>query len=325
MQSIPGDYFIEKGGMDLDDLILGFRASIDDDEIQKAFPLVSEEEVPIWMGSPSFPSYIPKYSLALIVFLIHFSFYLIVVTDYSSEEKSYLNGIIRLLDWLFDLVDVFAFIFVMLIFARLNFYLNITTSTIKNTVFLVFIGLIPAFWWFANIIDWILVILRQDQLNIPEWFDQWFLLLGIINSLILLIPTIISQFSFTYLITDQNLHFRERHFIFYKSYNKIGLHELENLMTQQSIFGKIFGFGNILPILDDNSEVISNPPIERSIPQIFYRMSKFIIFHQRNLKVASLPPSKCFFGINKPMIIYQLVNELMDSRNGRPDLITDNS
>ena len=311
--------------MILDDLILGFRASIDDDEIQKNFPSVSEDEVPIWMGSPSFPSYIPRYLLVLIVFLIHFSFYLIVVTDYTSEEKSYFNAIIRLLDWSFDLVDVFAFIFVMIILARLNFYLNITTSTLKNTIFLVFIGLIPAFWWLANVIDWILVILRQDPLNVPEWIDSWFLLLGIINGLILLVPTIISQFSFSYLITDQNLHFRERYFIFYKSYNSIGLDELKNLKTQQSMMGKVFGFGNILPIQNDNLEAPSHSLSERSMPQIFYRFFKYILFHKRNLKVDLLPPSKCFFGIKKPMIIYELVNELMDARNGRPDLISENS
>ena len=309
----------------MDDLILGFRASIDDDEIQKKFPLIPAEEVPIWIGKPSFFSYIPRYSLAFIVFLIHFSFYLIVVTDYASEEKTYLNGFIRLLDWLFDLVDIFAFIFVMVIVARINFYLNISTSTIKNTIFLIFIGLIPAFWWFANLIDWILVILRQEPLNIPEWIDSWFLLLGIINCLILLIPTIISQFSFSYLITDTNLHFRENHFFIYKSYNTIGLHELENIKTQQSIFGRVFGFGNIIPIQNDNSEIVSNSSKDSSIFHKFFRTFKFLISHQRILKITLLPPSKCFFGIKKPMVIYELVNELMDNRNGRPDLIPENN
>jgi hypothetical protein len=308
----------------LDDLISSFRASIDEQDVKKKFPLISEDETPIWMGTPSFLSFTPRYLLAFFVFLIHFSFYLVAITDAAQGEEGYLSFIIRFLDVLFDAVDVFAFVFVMLIFARLNFYLNIATSTPQTTIYLVLIGLIPSIWFVINIIDWFLYLVGQETLSIPEWLDTWFLVLGIINGLILFISTLISQQSFSYLMTDQNLHFRKRNFIFYKSYNTIDFDELENIKTNQTILGKIFRFGDILPIMVYAPDIDSQTSTERTLPQKFFQIIKLLMFHKRQRKTILSPPSKCFFGIKSHMNLYELANELIDAKNGRPDLTVEN-
>lgn len=308
----------------MDDLISSFRASIDEQDVKKKFPLISEDETPIWMGTPSFLSFTPRYLLAFFVFLIHFSFYLVAITDAAQGEEGYLSFIIRFLDILFDAVDVFAFVFVMLIFARLNFYLNVSTSTPQTTIYLLLIGLIPSIWFVINIIDWILYLVGQETLSIPEWLDTWFLVLGIVNGLILFISSLISQQSFSYLMTDQKLHFRKRNFIFYKSYNTIDFDELENIKTNQTILGKIFRFGDILPIMVHAPEIDSQTSTERSLPQKFFQIIKLLMFHKRQRKTILSPPSKCFFGIKSHMNLYELANELIDAKNGRPDLTVEN-
>ena len=308
----------------MDDLISSFRASIDEQDVKKKFPLISEDETPIWMGTPSFLSFTPRYLLAFFVFLIHFSFYLVAITDAAQGEDGYLSFIIRFLDILFDAVDVFAFVFVMLIFARLNFYLNVSTSTPQTTIYLLLIGLIPSIWFVINIIDWFLYLVGQETLSIPEWLDTWFLVLGIVNGLILFISSLISQQSFSYLMTDQKLHFRKRNFIFYKSYNTIDFNELENIKTNQTILGKIFRFGDILPIIVHAPEIDSQTSTERSLPQKFFQIIKLLMFHKRQRKTILSPPSKCFFGIKSHMNLYELANELIDAKNGRPDLTVEN-
>ena len=309
----------------LEDIISTFRDSIELDVISKKFPLLSDDETPIWIGSPSFSSYLPRYFLAISVFLIHFCFYRVAVTVYAEGQAGYLNALIRIIGQLFDWIDVFAFIIVMLIFARINFYLNITTSNIRTTLFLIVIGLIPSLWFIINIVDWLLLIIGKESLNIPEWFDTWFLALGIINSSILILFSMISQFSYTYLITDQNFHFRKSHLIFYNSYTCMSFEEFDNLKTQQSLMGKLIGFGNILPIVDSNKSIDSNGDNNvKSTVEKFSYLFKLLLFYQRSGKEIMMSPSECLFGIKQPMLIYELTNELIDIRNGRPDLMVQN-
>lgn len=309
----------------LEDIISTFRGSVEPDVINKKFPLLSDDETPIWIGSPSFSSYLPRYILGISVFLIHFCFYRVADTVYAEGQAGYLNAFIRIIDQLFDLIDIFAFVFIMLIFARINYYLNITTSNIRTTLFLIFIGFIPSLWFIANIVDWFLLLIGKESLNIPEWFDTWFLFLGILNSSIIILFSIISQFSHTYLITDQNFHFRKTHLIFYQSYTSMSFEEFDNLKTQQSLIGKLIGFGNILPIVDSNKSIDSN--VENNTKSTFEKLSYFfksLLFYQRSGEEIMLPPSECLFGIKQPMLIYELANELIDIRNGRPDLMVQN-
>ena len=72
------------------------------------------------------------------------------------------------MDQLFDLVDVFAFVFVMLIIARINHFLNISTSNVKISFFLIIVGIIPSIWFITNVIDWFLILIGENGLNIQN-------------------------------------------------------------------------------------------------------------------------------------------------------------
>lgn len=307
----------------MEELISNFRESIDGKDIEQIFSL-SEDESPLWAGKPSFPSFLSRYFLAFFVFLIHFLFYYVAVTNAAEGEEGYFGVLIRVLDMLFDAIDIFAFIFVMLIFARFNYYLNIGTSNKKITIYLLLIGLIPSIWFVINIIDWFLWLLGKENLGIPEWLDTWFLALGVLHGLILFVSAIIYQFSFSYLMTDKNLYVRTRTLIFFKSQKVIDFGELENLKTNQPLLGRIFGFGDILPIMVDDQVASSDSPIELSKPSLFSRFFHLLILRKRKRKNAFLPPSECFSGIRDHMAVYELANELIDLRDGRPDLSIQN-
>ena len=288
---------------------------IDEELARKKFSLSDIDEIPMWMGSPTFLSYSPKYILAAIVFFIHFIFYRAAVTLYAEGKEGIGYTFLRIIDQLFDLIDIFAFIIVMLFIARINHFLNISTSNLRTTFFLIMIGLIPSFWYITNIIDWLLVVLGKEALNVPEWFDEWFLVLGIINSLIFLFYTVISQFSYSYLITDKKIRIRKKILFFYNSITVFTLDELVNLKTQISFMGKIIGYGNILPITEEDFEIKPKVKIERGGFHKLIHIIKLFFFHKRAKKELPMTPSDCLFGVKKPMVVYELASELMDNNN----------
>lgn len=294
--------------------------SINEDLVRKKFSLVGVDETPIWTGSPTFLSYYPRYFLAAIIFLTHFIFYRVAVTVYAEGKEGIFYTLLRIIDQLFDLIDVFAFIIVMLLIARINYFLNISTSNFKTTLFLLIIGLFPSIWYMTNVIDWILLLLGKEGLNIPEWFDTWFLALGIINTIIFLIYTLISQFSYSYLITEKNIFIKRKILFIYNSITIFSLDELANLKTQTSYFGKIMGYGNILPISKEDLEIQPKVKIERVGFQKVIHIIKLFISYKRVKKESHTTPSECLFGIRKPMAVYELANELMDKNNAEIEI-----
>jgi hypothetical protein len=304
----------------LNEIISDSIDSINEDLVRKKFSLVGVDETPIWMGSPTFLSYYPRYVLAAIIFLTHFIFYRVAVTVYAEGKEGIFYTLLRIIDQLFDLIDVFAFIIVMLLIARINYFLNISTSNFKTTLFLLIIGLFPSIWYMANVIDWILLLLGKEGLNIPEWFDTWFLGLGIINTIIFLIYTLISQFSYSYLITEKNIFIKRKILFIYNSITIFSLDELANLKTQTSYFGKIMGYGNILPISKKDLEIQPKVKIERVGFQKVIHIIKLFISYKRVKKELHTTPSECLFGIRKPMVVYELANELMDENNAEIEI-----
>ena len=288
---------------------------IDEELARKKFSSANIDETPMWMGSPTFLSYMPRYMLASIIFFTHFIFYRVADTVFAEGKDGLGYTFLRIIDQLFDLIDIFAFIIVMLFVARINHFLNISTSNLRTTFFLIFIGLIPSFWYMANIIDWLLVVLGKEALNVPEWFDEWFLVLGIINSLIFLFYTVISQFSYSYLITDKKIRIRKKILFFYNSITVFTLDELVNLKTQISFMGKIIGYGNILPITEEDFEIKPKVKIERGGFHKLIHIIKLFFFHKRAKKELPMTPSDCLFGVKKPMVVYELASELMDNNN----------
>ena len=166
-----------------------------------------------------------------------------------------------------------------------------------------------------NVIDWLLVLVGKEGLNVPEWFDEWFLALGIINCIIFLLYTVISQFSYSYLITDKNIYIRGKILFFYNSITVFTLHELVNVKTQFSYLGKVMRYGNILPITEINLEVKPKVNFERGVYQKIFQIIKLLIFHKRVKKDLMMNPSECLFGVKNPMAVYELANELMDNNN----------
>ena len=299
----------------MNELVSESRNSIDEDLARKNFSLVDVNETPIWMGSPTFLSYSPRYILAVVIFTIHFIFYRVAVTTYAEGKEGLGYTFLRVIDQLFDLIDVFAFIIIMLLIARINYFLNISTSNLRTTIFLIIIGLVPSFWFVINVIDWLLVLVGKEGLNVPEWFDEWFLALGIINCIIFLLYTVISQFSYSYLITDKNIYIRGKILFFYNSITVFTLHELVNVKTQFSYLGKVMRYGNILPITEINLEVKPKVNLERGVYQKTFQIIKLLIFHKRVKKDLMMNPSECLFGVKNPMAVYELANELMDNNN----------
>jgi hypothetical protein len=304
----------------LNEIISDSIDSINEDLVRKKFSLVGVDETPIWTGSPTFLSYYPRYFLAAIIFLTHLIFYRVAVTVYAEGKEGIFYTLLRIIDQLFDLIDVFAFIIVMLLIARINYFLNISTSNFKTTLFLLIIGLFPSIWYMTNVIDWILLLLGKEGLNIPEWFDTWFLALGIINTIIFLIYTLISQFSYSYLITEKNIFIKRKILFIYNSITIFSLDELANLKTQTSYFGKIMGYGNILPISKEDLEIQPKVKIERVGFQKVIHIIKLFISYKRVKKESHTTPSECLFGIRKPMAVYELANELMDKNNAEIEI-----
>ena len=304
----------------MNEIVSESRDSIDEDLVRKKFPQLEVNETPIWMGAPTFLSYSPRYLLAVIIFSIHFIFYRVAVTVYAEGMEGFFYTFLRIIDQLFDLIDVFAFVIVMLLIARINHFLNISTSNLRTTLFLLVIGFIPSTWYVINIIDWILLLLGKEGLNVPEWFDTWFLALGIINTIIFLIYTVTSQFSYSYLITDKNIYIRRKILFFYNSITIFSLDELVNLKTNMSYFGKIMGYGNILPIVEENLEMQSKVKIQRVGFQKVIHIIKLLISYKIVKKELMKPPSECIFGVKKPMRVYELASELMDENNTESEI-----
>ena len=154
----------------MNEIVSEFRDSIDEELVRRKFSSLNDDEIPVWMGSPTVLSYSPRYLLAVIIFSVHFIFYRVAVTIFAEGKEGFFYTFLRIIDQLFDLIDVFAFIIVMLFIARINHFLNISTSSLRTTFFLIIVGLIPSVWYIVNIIDWILVLIGREGINIPEWF-----------------------------------------------------------------------------------------------------------------------------------------------------------
>ena len=107
----------------MNEIVSESRDSIDEDLVRKKFPQLEVNETPIWMGAPTFLSYSPRYLLAVIIFSIHFIFYRVAVTVYAEGMEGFFYTFLRIIDQLFDLIDVFAFVIVMLLIARINHFL----------------------------------------------------------------------------------------------------------------------------------------------------------------------------------------------------------
>jgi hypothetical protein len=265
-----------------------------------------------------------------LIFLIHLLFFW--VAEEVKFQGQGLNIILRMLLLVFDKIDMLSFVLFMLIFARINHFLNFSTSGRWTTTYLIVIGLIPSIWVISH---WIEVIFELFGYNFstpfPLWLDHWFLVLGVVTSGLMLFVTILYQISFQYVVTDKMIHVR-RQILSMGVYSRvIPYNIILNVKTQQSFIAKLIGFGNVIILTEDEDNVAAHHSDEDSSELINYeevsttkkifKLLKVLLFVQRERVDLVQSPANSLYGVKNPMLVYKIVNEMMDRKQGRPGLL----
>ena len=314
----------------IQDIVDEAKSEFDEGKIRGKFSKISDEEEVIWMGAPSAFSMSEKYFLVGLIFLIHLSFFW--VAEEVKFQGEGLNIILRMLLLVFDKIDMLSFVLFMLIFTRINHFLNFSTSGRWTTTCLIVIGLIPSIWVFSHWIEVILELFGYDFSNpFPLWLDHWFLVLGAVTSGLMLFVTILYQTSFQYVVTDKMIHVR-RQILSMGVYSRvIPYNMILNVKTQQSFIAKLIGFGNVIILAEDEDNVEAHHSDEDSSELINYeevsttkkvfKLLKVLLLVQRGRADLVLSPANSLYGVKNPMLVYKIVNEMMDRKQGRPGLL----
>jgi hypothetical protein len=314
----------------IQDIVDEAKSEFDEGKIRGKFSKISDEEEVIWMGAPSAFSMSEKYFLVGLIFLIHLSFFW--VAEEVKFQGEGLNIILRMLLLVFDKIDMLSFVLFMLIFARINHFLNFSTSGRWTTTCLIVIGLIPSIWVFSHWIEVILELFGYNFSNpFPLWLDHWFLVLGAVTSGLMLFVTILYQTSFQYVVTDKMIHVR-RQILSMGVYSRvIPYNMILNVKTQQSFIAKLIGFGNVIILAEDEDNVEAHHSDEDSSELINYeevsttkkvfKLLKVLLLVQRGRADLVLSPANSLYGVKNPMLVYKIVNEMMDRKQGRPGLL----
>ena len=314
----------------IQDIVDEAKSEFDEGKIRGKFSKISDEEEVIWTGAPSAFSMSEKYFLVGLIFLIHLSFFW--VAEEVKFQGEGLNIILRMLLLVFDKIDMLSFVLFMLIFARINHFLNFSTSGRWTTTCLIVIGLIPSIWVFSHWIEVILELFGYDFSNpFPLWLDHWFLVLGVVTSGLMLFVTILYQTSFQYVVTDKMIHVR-RQILSMGVYSRvIPYNMILNVKTQQSFIAKLIGFGNVIILAEDEDNVEAHHSDEDSSELINYeevsttkkvfKLLKVLLLVQRGRADLVLSPANSLYGVKNPMLVYKIVNEMMDRKQGRPGLL----
>ncbi len=301
----------------MDDLVKEFRSRLDLQRMKEKFPEISESETPIWQGSPAMMSMAGKYALASLVLLVHLVFYWAAKYDTVIEGEANMNLVVSVAKLILDFSGVFGFAMMMLVLAKINHYLNTSTSGGWTTSWLLINGLIPVIWHIMTIINSILIFIGYHGFDnfigehIPIWKDWYYLLLGILSSISAIAMTIHYRNAFQYAITDKRVHIRKKFLYFDSSVVGIPFEKVENLKVEPPIIGRIFGFGNIHVITDGLQ--LGIPEENDSGKEMSISNPLTWIFIQRKKEPSSQDPSQCLYCIKEPMYVYALINQLIDN------------
>ena len=308
----------------MSDYIQDFKSKINPETVKSVFPEITDYETPIWRGAPSFFSMADKYILAIIIFFTHSVFFAAEQFN-SPDSEGQIYFILSLLRSLIDISGTMGFVITMLIIAKLNHYANFSTSGKWTTSWIIISAIIPFIWYLADIFSTLSGLVGADFENpLPKWNYFWFLPLGIFSSLIMIVLTFIYQHAFYYAITDKRIHIRKRFLFFDTSVHGISFEKIENLKASPPIVGRILGYGNVhiltasgLGIEQESFDSGLGLPEEISLNKD--NKTSFSIFgwisKQRRRNTVAQDPSDCLYGIRSPMMIYRLINELMDANN----------
>jgi len=345
MPSTPGDSYIDNGCnpksqnqkginsstkplsqsmIEVSSYIDTFKSEIDENSVKADFPEITESETPIWRGKPSLLSMMDKYILATIVLFIHLAFFFGAWLD-PPEGGGQANFVFALLMWIVNNTGVVGFVLAMLTLTKLNHYGNFSTSGRWTTIWLLISSLFPLIWKLMDIFQWFSGLLNLGFQNpLPSWSFSWFLPIGFVSFAIMASFTVLYQNAFQYVITNKRIHLRKKFLYLDSNIHGIPYSQVENLKSDPSVIGRIFGFGNVHIItssgvgLQSESTGMSigvgndeaNPSVG-PIPSVFGWVSK-----QRQRSVMAKDPADCLFGIRNPMDVYRLINDLIDNEAG---------
>ena len=309
-------------------LLAQYRERADSNKIKEDFVEITDSEEPIWVGRPTFFSMIDRYLLIILVFSIHILFYWSARGD-DIEGDGRMNFILGLIKIILDFSGAMGFVIVMLILTKINHYLNFSTSGRWTTIWLILNSLTPILLVMADWLGKVLGLFIDNVPNTPEWSESYYLFLGAISSGFATVITIFFQKAFSYAITDKRIHIRKKFLYFDTSIHGISFSDIENLKAEPSIVGRLLGFGNVFLVtasgiglesksiqfgasVSQGANGINDAAKDSSrISSIFGWISL-----QRRRNDPLKDPEACLFGINDPMEIYQLINEIMDAEVG---------
>ena len=144
-------------GVVMSEIISSFRSKLDLEAVRERFPEISVSETPIWHGRPALMSMSGKYALAGLVLAIHLVFYWAAKYDTVIEGEANLNLVVGLAKTIMDISGVLGFAIMMLLVAKVNHYLNTSTSGGWTTSWLLINGLIPLIWYITTLINSFLI------------------------------------------------------------------------------------------------------------------------------------------------------------------------
>ena len=109
------------------ELVNQFKVKVDAEETRYHFSEMTDAETPIWVGGPTPFSMLGRYVLTVLVLLVHMMFFW-AAKGGDLEGEGQLNFVLGLVKILLDISGVTGFVVVMLVFAKINHYLNFSTS-----------------------------------------------------------------------------------------------------------------------------------------------------------------------------------------------------
>ena len=303
----------------MNDYVKQFQSTIDEKSVRAEFPEMTTTENPIWVGSPSFLSMSGYYILAFFLFGVHLLFYW-AATEKSIGSENQSEIILGVFKWLIDVSGVFGFIIIIFCIAKINHYMNFSTSSRWTTTWLLLNGLVPLVLIFSEFIIQYLGIPLSGY-EIPNWDQSYYLLLGLISSGFMIVMTLLYQKAFTYAITDRRVHISKKFLYVDTSAHGVIFENIENLKVSPSFIGKIFDFGDVhlitasgIGLRDDITGLgagIASASISEEEKGLFKSLFGWVTI-QRQRKTVDQNPEDCLFGIRKPLKIYRLINELID-------------
>lgn len=303
--------------------VASFRSKIDERRVRIVFPEMTDSETPVWVGSPCFFSMSGHYALALVVLMIHLVFFW-AAEGPTVESEGGLVYVIGALKSVLDVSGVLGFIVVLFALAKINHYLNLSTSNKWTTTWLILNGAIPLLTVLADFSGKVLATYTEDVIYVPQWLQVYYLALGILSSGSMIVLTILYQRAFQYAITDRRIYIRKQFLYFDTSAHGISFGNIENLKVDPSIIGRVLGFGNVhvvtasgIGLREDETGIGAG--LAASAESILTERGRGLVHSvfgwvsaQRQRTTVDQDPEDCLYGVRDPLALYRLINEMSD-------------